>query len=707
MFSNNKRIQVQPPGPNEEDWSVPVQKNQERLAEIAKDESITLSASKKDTPEGQWWLTKGRELWKRWQKENDDDEKDDPPPTITQTKKKGKKESKKEANKLKSTQQWQGDLSEEAIDAIRALKLPGEYKEPPKPPVEIKSSGDRSSIESTKNPALIALLRGDYKNEEPLPTTNTKKWQWDKKIIERGLTAYTQVYKPWVEAKSSQALLALLQKDDGVIIGRELRRYYNDFGTVKRATSPSLIAALQQVTNQKTTANINSLLDALVRQAGNRTQRQNFIKQLGKKKPDFIEHLKQYSLSSEFQTRNSLKLGVVKELFIIDKKNKSQTPEEKTIVESVAELSKARHAARTRILEIQSSFNQKNPISFMASDLFQFVRNTVDSDNIDDKIMLVQLCTGARWIEVVKVSDFFLTSQTTWKEAADNPISAYHGHDPQRDIVVKGIAKVRRQKKAGVQPDQSESEEKDEPDNDEVEGNEAGTSLEVDSNRVLPPKPVLFVKPEMIQHTVYNLIRPYFNKRLENSGGLANTNNKDIASAFNADTNKRLREHHSLTANEEDSGRVKTHTLRKLYANYSYDVYAAKSITKPAWIQMVLGHLPTSFTTSLAYNTANVFDAVPQNKEPAEQFTTSEIKSYLKQIQDTDTTVVKAREGVLTLPIVPRKGPTHAERKRKFQELYTTVTSKNVEPTYVLFQNLGFSNKYIQKQFKQLKKNKK
>jgi hypothetical protein len=214
-----------------------------------------------------------------------------------------------------------------------------------------------------------------------------------------------------------------------------------------------------------------------------------------------------------------------------------------------------------------------------------------------------------------------------------------------------------------------------------------------------------------------------------------------IAGAYNPVTNSRLKTY-QIAMNTSDQRRVHTHTLRKIYANFTYDLYASKAITKPAWIRMVLGHKPTSFMTSLAYNTASIFDAPPQTDEESTTIHIANIKSAVddanrltemldlwkrynvvekveRVIQNmsgnrpllVDTKEDKREIGKIPfigrdkrpffVDAIPREGVSHIDRAKAYNETKRRFLQHGVTLSYDNFQRVGFGSAYVAKKKKE------
>jgi len=87
----------------------------------------------------------------------------------------------------------------------------------------------------------------------------------------------------------------------------------------------------------------------------------------------------------------------------------------------------------------------------------------------------------------------------------------------------------------------------------------------------------------------------------------------ELSSSLNARINRKIK---SLF--EDDT--TKSHVLRKIYGNLSYDLFADKKTTSMAsWLSNVLGHKEGNLTVSLSYSTVNVEEVKEEIKEEVEE----------------------------------------------------------------------------------------
>ncbi len=229
-----------------------------------------------------------------------------------------------------------------------------------------------------------------------------------------------------------------------------------------------------------------------------------------------------------------------------------------------------------------------------------------------DKVLLVELAVGARMIEVLKVSDFFLPDMVHVPTEDDPKPKYFH----PGMIVQHRIAKDKHTVEVVEGADGWEyvgRTNKDLGDYDVQDNRQM-------SVRTLDPKPILFKhSPAYIRHLVYKVIRPELVKHLVNNYNYTEATargmvysrlddkeaNKQITKIMNPDAVTRTRE---LFGGSVVAG---THTLRKIYANYSYDTVAEKSVTRNAWIQRVLGHQSDALYTSISYTGVMITRPLP------------------------------------------------------------------------------------------------
>lgn len=582
------------------------------------------------------------------------------------------------------------------------------------------------------------------------PTNQKKKTMW--------------VWKEWMDTANNSDLtfVQLMEKVNSQmeVIDNEMREFVARKKTTYGARSDSFLAALrthlirQGIHKSETeTTEVNELLEKaifnywsevdpktkaafnhLVETLANCSQKDNMGNGIA-------FHIKQFRFSQENQLLGKIKREMLWPLIngpkASDYTGHSKYTDAKNVYPlHLLQMSEMRYEAQKQLEKNKRTWEQSHPLTFMADKVMAFKNNLVRSNNIHDKILLVILCVGSRWIEVVKMSDYYVAVDTDWKEAADQKGSTYFGNDATRDVVVRGIAKARKRTSQGFfqYVDQDTVEEKNPDFNFDRE------------NRYLPPKPVLFLTVQQIQYLVYQHIRPYMKNYCETNLNqtLEEVSPKTLAERLNHKTNARLKSY-VLTANpDRDAKRLTTHALRKVYGNYSYQEYADQArITKIAWLNKVLGHKPSSFSTALHYNTAYFSDAAPKDQDYGDRnVIIADLKQYTKEAKEINTLMtlwkeedivanvtriiqnlagkrplmidkrsdadnlgkipfVTKKRKIIYLDPVQRSGISHNERHQKFMRIRDTFTTHNITHSYDNYNRLGFSSSYIAKQKKQ------
>lgn len=341
-------------------------------------------------------------------------------------------------------------------------------------------------------------------------------------------------------------------------------------------------------------------------------------------------------------------------------------------------------------------------LDFTESSILAAKKAMIDSSFFLDKALLVELSVGARMIEVLKVSDFYLPEQLYGR----SPPMGDPGSFQPGTIVQHGVAKDRD--KVQIEQDDDghikvvDIQAKDTGDFDKQR-------REAQSVRTLKPKPVLFnLQPEYIRYLVYEVIRPTLITFLMQHGhdGMSKA---DATHLVRGDgSNKALTKkiaHIMIRRTKElfpGSAIVGTHTLRKIYANYSYDTYADKKITRNAWIQQVLGHAPGAIATSISYtgvvvtrplaiappDWVNQHAQLVSSVEALDETVTRAVKQTVKEASETDTVIIDGR------PIKKAQRTREGIEKRAelLLEKYKELKAKNIEPSRSKLRRLGFGS---------------
>ena len=358
----------------------------------------------------------------------------------------------------------------------------------------------------------------------------------------------------------------------------------------------------------------------------------------------------------------------------------------------------------------------KNPHNFTAADIIR-IRETLlgydfqalrglqripdgEERELDEiccaAVLLVQLLIGSRFIEVLRISDYF-----SKYDLLDHATKM-----SDTDVVVYKIAKDSRNKI---------------PLDVDVQSDSLADVATV-SNTVLPYKPVLFsYPPQMIRCLVYKYIRPYIALRC----GSENLDNQRLTSKFQRTAIKVLKKalgngyvheveayNHSLstkkTASKAPTMKIGTHLLRKLYANYSYDTLAEKTISRNAWIQSVLGHSPKSISTSISYTNVVINTAAPQLSGSEQQ--AERIWAELVYLKD-EVSRLRSKLGELDSGFVPESRVAVRDRDHKIhyierlpkirgqqliqaKRIANILRSKNVKVTVALLRQFGYGTQH-------------
>ena len=398
----------------------------------------------------------------------------------------------------------------------------------------------------------------------------------------------------------------------------------------------------------------------------------------------------------------------------------------------------AHHAYNQQKLE-RRAYGQTHVKDFNVERLLNFKNSLIASDNWIDKVLLVQLCVGSRFIEVLSVSQFYTMEEA---KELDTPVDVSLFIPENNDqfiedtniggsIVVIGVAKSKKRGFEGADG------KKDVVWDLELEDNEAKYEIDAFPSRVLPSKPVMYVSPAVIVWLVYGVIRPKIREIVKSLGKrMEDLSLADLTGIFNDHANSRL-EQFPLTS---DNQTITTHWLRKIYANYSYDNVGKNSgMTKTAWISRVLGHLPKSFTTALSYNTASISDELKtpkfQNPELIEkeveglmEFYNEQTRQFwelqragkiLSEIKEVDSHADEVIHKLNDLDANAKKKLTHtllyhrdesfefrrvvkgtrkANRILYFEEVTGRMINEHIPLTYENYRRIGFSNSFIHAQ---------
>ena len=178
-----------------------------------------------------------------------------------------------------------------------------------------------------------------------------------------------------------------------------------------------------------------------------------------------------------------------------------------------------------------------------------------------------------------------------------------------------------------------------------------------------------------------------------------------VTNRYNATINRRIKK---LFGRDD----VTSHTLRKIYGNLSYEMYANKSkISLSAWLKNVLGHDDDNMTASLNYSQVSVTDSTL--KPPSGSDTEKDLKLKLQRVEQQILELQKVADAIRTQLTSEFKAPPQTQetkqtirgnikgvRDGKVQErLAITVSdlkSQGIPITWKTLQSYGYSKRAIE-----------
>jgi hypothetical protein len=207
--------------------------------------------------------------------------------------------------------------------------------------------------------------------------------------------------------------------------------------------------------------------------------------------------------------------------------------------------------------------NRKNLPLYYDDEIYSVIDKCINSTNPHDRIIAVQLCTGSRYIEVLKVS-------------------TYTAHDEPDWIRIKGIAKDRGShnyaNKVVIRP-----------------------LIHSNSSQIIAA--VKYIRESLkINEYIADLKKE--NAKIDNE-----QINSKITSKYNSSTNKRLKTYFKQPG-------TTTHRLRYLASRLAYLLYGQNSVEN-LFIQTFLGHIEG--TVSRRYQSVNVRLRANESKVDADE----------------------------------------------------------------------------------------
>lgn len=326
---------------------------------------------------------------------------------------------------------------------------------------------------------------------------------------------------------------------------------------VKRIT-PGLIKAIKDdIANDKTRMKTSPTLDNIIHElyeVKGRTSN-NLIKKTAQRMIDEVDDdegkLKQWLNTMEelihaaSPSGDSIEVTMSHIRSLIKKKHGEDSPQYTASLREMKYRDKAAMIAHQRERLKQKHTNEKERITIKASDVFRVIDESKTSKDIHELIVFVQLATGARFIEVVKISKF--------EPVKDNPCF----------IHINGVAKKKRKTDADME----------------------------------------FNKP-LINSCSDEVIEAVQAIRAAVSPSMTDKTNAEITQSLSSSTQLRAAK---LFKGAVGNKKVTTHVLRKIYGVLSYQIFADKEkYSLSGWLNHVLGHAENDLENSLHYSTINL-----------------------------------------------------------------------------------------------------
>jgi hypothetical protein len=211
---------------------------------------------------------------------------------------------------------------------------------------------------------------------------------------------------------------------------------------------------------------------------------------------------------------------------------------------------------------------------------------------------LVELCTGARFAEIIVYAGFYtyrqLDSDTReqYEKYIQETRRMYPDMSYQNAIIQYGVLKGRGDRAMGLR-------------------------------RWLLPKPVILgVEADNIVRYVYVAIREHLaallveQNKIQTITDYYSISHKDFA-YYNTQVNQYINKTYKFR--NGDTRRLTTHNLRKVYANWSFDEYGISKMSRNAWISGVLGHEEDSLTASLSYTGTRFNKLLKFSEHPSDE----------------------------------------------------------------------------------------
>jgi hypothetical protein len=258
-------------------------------------------------------------------------------------------------------------------------------------------------------------------------------------------------------------------------------------------------------------------------------------------------------------------------------------------------LSSVKKAKRVREANDQLERRLKYPDKINEATLLRGVSELKKKRTIHDKILLVQVCIGSRFTEVLFISD--ITVSKLAEKPGHTYIRVYGVGKEQRESRRKNLAKLKAKRRKKSEYDNSDDESEDDSDGELEEDNAVS---EFEPKEII--KPVLFsVSPKEIEDTVKD-IRREIRKKVDWYDDITRADFDKLQRLANLYLQKAANRVHELF------GYRHTHLMRRVYALWSWQTWGRYDMAQLGWYKAVLGH--TSSNTSRAYTTLLILPIV-------------------------------------------------------------------------------------------------
>ena len=273
-------------------------------------------------------------------------------------------------------------------------------------------------------------------------------------------------------------------------------------------------------------------------------------------------------------------------------------------------ISSLKRNKRIREANDKLEFNLRHPEKVTEAQILRGVAELKLKKTIHDKILLVQLCIGSRFTEVLFISDISVSNLP--EKPAHTYIRVYGVGKEQRESRRKNLAQLKAKRRKI-----SEYKHADDEDSEEVVFDEQNADELEEDNKVsdFEPKeiikPVLFdVAPSEIVDLVQE-IRAEVRKKVSWYDDITREDFNLLQKLANLYLQKAVDRVFALF------GYRHTHLMRRLYACWSYETWGKTDMAQLGWYKAVLGH--TSSNTSRAYTTLLVLPIVKAENKNLEK----------------------------------------------------------------------------------------